>query len=99
MAPQPVRSNVDMELVVRNGIVIDVELGVICAWLYMSSNGVAESTMLRVLLPSGTRRQADELALRIAHQVRITGRKPEVTQAVFGGIMDELKPFNQYRFA
>jgi hypothetical protein len=89
MALERVRNNVDMALVVRNGAVIDVELGVICAWLYMSSNGVAESTMLRVLLDSGARRQADEVALRIAKKARLSGRKPEVTQAVFGSVLSE----------
>jgi hypothetical protein len=89
MALERVRINVDMALVVRNGIVIDVELGVICAWLYMSSSGVAESTMLRVLLESGARRKADDLALHIAKKARLTGRKPEVTQAVFGSVLNE----------
>jgi hypothetical protein len=89
MALERVRTNVDMALAVRNGVVIDVELGVICAWLYMSSNGVAESTMLRVLLDSGARRQADEVALRIAKKARLTDRKPEVTQAVFGSVLGE----------
>jgi hypothetical protein len=92
MARERVRNNLDMALVVRNGVVIDVELGVICAWLYMSSNGVAESIMLRVLLDSGARRQADEVALRIAKKSRLTGRKPELTKAVFGSILSENEP-------
>jgi len=91
MAFQSMRHNDDMELIVRNGIVIDIELGVICAWMYMSSSGVTESTMLRVLLRPGSRREADELASQIAHKVRLTGRKPEVTQAVFGSIFSEYK--------
>jgi hypothetical protein len=92
MAQERVRNDLDMALVVRNGVVIDVELGVICAWLYMSSNGVAESTMLRVLLEHGARRQADEVALRIAKKSKLTGRQPEVTKAVFGSILSENKP-------
>ena len=92
MVQEKVRNDLDTALVVRNGIVIDVELGVICAWIYMSSNGVAESTMLRVLLELGARRQADEVALRIAKKSTLTGRKPEVTQAVFGNFLCEKEP-------
>ena len=93
MARERVRDNLDMALVVRNGVVIDVELGVICAWLYMSSHGVAESTMLRVLLEPGAHRQADEVALRIAKKLRLADRKPEVTKAVFGSFLSDNKSF------
>lgn len=91
MALERVRTDLDMELVIRNGIVIDVELGVICAWLYMSNNGVAESTMLRVLLNQEARRHADEVAFRIAKKARLSGRKPETTHAVFGSVVSTCK--------
>lgn len=86
------RSNVEMELVVRNGIVIDVELGIVCAWVYMSNCGVSETVMIRVLTDKQRRRVADQVAFDIAARCKNSGRKEEVTNAVFFGEKEAVLP-------
>jgi hypothetical protein len=81
--PETARINSELEIVVRNGIVLDIELGVVCAWIYMASSGVNEAIMLRVLTKSDRRREADQIAVSIAKASKLSGRKPELTRAVF----------------
>jgi len=78
------RNNNQIELAVRYGIIIDVQLGAVSAWTFMAGNGVSNAVIMRVLLDTDKRREADQLALDIAERCRSKDPGREAIQAAFG---------------
>lgn len=56
-----------MGLIVEQGIAHDLRLGSVAAWRFMSSNGVPEDLILRVLSDPLRRRASDSAALGVLH--------------------------------
>ena len=78
------RSNPDLELAVRYGIVLDHELGALHAWTFMANNGVHRSVILRVLLDVEKRRNTDQLAIDSAVKCGYLHRQAEAIRIIAG---------------
>ena len=60
------RSDNNLELAVRYGIVLDHTLGAVHAWTFMANQGVDRAVILRVLTEEKARRATDQLAIELA---------------------------------
>lgn len=78
------RTESHIELVVRYGIVIDLELGAVSAWTFLASYGVSKAVIMRVLLDKDNRRQADKVAIEIAERYKKNAPGRETIHATFG---------------
>lgn len=78
------RTDASLELAVRYGIILDLELGAVSAWRYMTEYGVSSAVIMRVLLHSECRRKGDQVAVDIAERYRNSDRSREAIQAAFG---------------
>lgn len=77
------RTDANLELAVRYGIILDLEIGAVTAWRYMSDQGVSSSVIVRVLSGRENRRKDDQLALDIVERYKNTDRSKKAIQAAF----------------
>jgi hypothetical protein len=77
------RTDASLELAVRYGIILDLELGAVSAWRYMTEYGVSSSVITRVLLHCECRRKGDQVAVDIAERYRASDRSRQAIQAAF----------------
>jgi hypothetical protein len=77
------RTDASLELAVRYGIILDLELGAVSAWRYMTEYGVSSAVIMRVLLHRECRRKGDQVAVDIAERYRNSDRSREAIQAAF----------------
>jgi hypothetical protein len=80
-----VRSDNNLELAVRYGIVLDYALGSVHAWTFMANQGVDPAVILRVLTKEEARRAADQLAIDIAikHSLEVSAVTARTVVAAF----------------
>lgn len=81
--PYHERTNINLALAVRYGIILDMELGAVKAWTFMATSGVSSPVITRVLLDKEKRRNGDKQAVDIAERHRKSSTNREAVEAAF----------------